>query len=115
MICHFPIDIGKFLQLVLFSKFSLTIEKCVLSKWGEWSGCQQSCVDTPDTSMTERIRNRHIIEDAAHGGIECPKYLQEVKECTLCDTKDSHEDEFCIHRCPGRNSNLILIEYMLAF
>ena len=28
MICHFPIDIGKFLQLVLFSKFSLTIEKC---------------------------------------------------------------------------------------
>ena len=27
MLCHFPIGIGKFLQLVLFSKFSLTIEK----------------------------------------------------------------------------------------
>ena len=56
----------------------------MLSPWGEWSSCSQTCVTSNDVSLTEKTRYRHVAQEGSHGGVQCPLNLNQIKPCDLC-------------------------------
>ena len=78
---------------------------CVLSPWGEWSDCSQTCAISNDVSLTEKTRYRHVVQEGAHGGVKCPESFTEVQPCTICQKGKKPEPEMqCIPRCPSKKS-----------
>ena len=71
----------------------------MLSPWGEWSSCSQTCVTSNDVSLTEKTRYRHVAQEGSHGGVQCPLNLNQIKPCDLCKD-DKKAAEGCIPRCP---------------
>ena len=70
----------------------------MLSPWGEWSSCSQTCVTSNDVSLTEKTRYRHIAQEGANEGVKCPENLNQIQPCDLC--KDNKKPDGCIPRCP---------------
>ena len=101
---HPPLSIwGRTLQLRYSFVLSLYyVVHCVLSPWGQWSSCSQTCVTSNDVSLTEKTRYRHVAQEGAHGGVKCPLNLAQIQPCDLCPESGGPPEKpsKCVPRCP---------------
>ena len=81
-------------------------EDCV-GEWNEWSECSKSC------GSGHKNRTYNIIEDAQHGGLNCP-YPNTHEDIQICNTQScpidcvGHWDEWsrCSHQCGASGTQL---------
>ncbi|KAM8933548.1 thrombospondin type-1 domain-containing protein 7B [Pelodytes ibericus] len=53
---------------------------CIVSLFSEWTACPTSC-RPGNGSLDKQSRFRIVLQEAAHGGQECPDTLHEEREC----------------------------------
>ena len=54
---------------------------CILGEWASWGTCSATCGTGSQTAR------RRVLQDAAHGGNECPGELERRRGCFLKDCK----------------------------
>ncbi|CAG02749.1 unnamed protein product, partial [Tetraodon nigroviridis] len=65
---------------------ALCRKDCIVTPFSDWTPCPVTCDAAGNVVKLKQFRKRLIIQQPSNGGRECPKILQEQRDCELPET-----------------------------